>query len=133
MASRIRPGFTSSPPRKFMFGITTFIFILGITAQVLWIVFQFQATLLDVETAEDIDSSLLLSAFSTFTSWATVTRLMVRPHHAFMSSAINGCSVYSKRHYLRLAHSGSLEQRQACLRHSSDLRPWGHRYIERIA
>ena len=45
----------------------------------------------------------------------------------------NGCSVYSMRCYLRLAHSGSLEQRQARHCHSSTLHPWNHRCIKEIS
>jgi hypothetical protein len=33
------------------------------------------------------------------------------------------------RYYLRLAHSGSLEQRQARHCHSCDLHPWDHRCV----
>ncbi|KAI9450469.1 hypothetical protein BJY52DRAFT_1356549 [Lactarius psammicola] len=37
-----KPGFTSSRPRMFMFGITTFMFVLGIIAQALRTAFRFQ-------------------------------------------------------------------------------------------
>ncbi|KAF8266937.1 hypothetical protein EI94DRAFT_1802332 [Lactarius quietus] len=37
-----KPGFTSSPPRVFMFGVTTFMFVLGIIAMVLETALGFQ-------------------------------------------------------------------------------------------
>ena len=45
----------------------------------------------------------------------------------------NGCSVYSKRYYLRLARGGSLEQGQARHRHSVILHPREHRYVKWIS
>ena len=131
MTFRRRSGLPFSRPRMIMFGVTTFIFVLGIIALVLSIIFQFQATLLDNEQGP-IDSSLLISFRGITTAWATVTRLMVRPRDALTSSAIKDCSVYSKRPYLRLAHSCSLGQRQAHYCHSSVLHLWGHRYVEGI-
>ena len=132
MAFRRKSGRPLSRPRMIMFGITTSIFVLGTFGLVLSIIFQFQATLLDNEDYPT-NSSLLISFRGITTAWAAVTRLMVRPHDAFMSSAINDCSVYFKRPYMRLAHSCSMGQRQAHHRHSSALHPWGHRYIEGIA
>jgi hypothetical protein len=66
-----KPGFTSSPPRMFMFGITTFIFALGIIALVLSTVLGcrlMKAILMN----SDLDSSFLVSS----AVWATMTRLM---------------------------------------------------------
>ena len=68
-----------------MFGITTFIFVLGIIALVLWITAQFQATLLVTESA--VDLSLFFSYRTIIRSQAPITRLMVRLHHAFISYA----------------------------------------------
>ena len=45
--------------------------------------------------------------------------------------SINGCSVYSMRYRLRLAHGSYLEQRQAHHCHSCTLHPWDHRYVRR--
>ena len=132
MPFRRKSGRPLSRPRMIMFGITTFTFVLGTFGLVLLIVFQFQATLLDNEDYST-NSSLLISFQGTSTAWAAVTRLMVRPHNALISSAINDCPVYFKRPYMHLAHSCSMGQRQAHHRHSSALHPWGHRYIERIA
>ena len=42
----------------------------------------------------------------------------------------DGCSVHSKRRYLCLARSDSLEQRQTHRRHSSPLHPRDYRYIK---
>jgi hypothetical protein len=41
-------------------------------------------------------------------------------------------SVYFMRYYLRLAHGGSVEQRQARHRHPSDFHPWDYRYNKSI-
>jgi hypothetical protein len=73
MAFRKKPGFTSSPPRMFMFGITTFMFALGIIALVL-------ATLLGCQLMKAIlaDSDLGSSFLISSAVWATITRLMVR-------------------------------------------------------
>ena len=114
-----------------MFGITTFTFVLGIIALVLDINFQFQATLLDNDQDEDPMHSPLMISFRGITAtWATITRLMVSLHDAFISYATNDCLVYSERPYLCLAHSRSLGQKQAHHRHSSVFHSWGHRYIE---
>ncbi|KAF8269633.1 hypothetical protein EI94DRAFT_1724907 [Lactarius quietus] len=76
-----KPGFTSSRPRMFMFGITTFIFILGVIALVLatTIIFQQMQSLLSTfETAsdmplfKDMSPSILTYRFV----WAAITRLM---------------------------------------------------------
>src|ERR1700761_7553031 len=80
---RRRPGLRFSRPRMIMFGITTFIFVLGIIALVLVIIFQLQATLLVFEQ-DSTNPSLVISFRGTSTAWATVTRLMVRPNDAFM-------------------------------------------------
>jgi hypothetical protein len=111
----------------FMFGITTFMLALGIIALVLVTVYNFQ-----LMEAALVDSSDGTSEFYILTAWGTITRLMVRLNDAFclLHSIINGCSVHSLRYYLRLAHSGSVEQRQAGCRHSSVLHPWVHRYTE---
>jgi hypothetical protein len=71
MAFRKKPGFTSSPPRMFMFGITTFMFALGIIALVL-------ATLLGCQLMKAIlaDSDLGSSFLISSAVWATITRLM---------------------------------------------------------
>ena len=63
---------------------------------------------------------------------ATFSRLMVRRHDGpyRLLHLTDGCSVYSKRYYLRLARSGSLEQRQTRRRHSSALHLRDCRYIE---
>ena len=84
-------------------------------------------------------------------SWPSASRLeMCGPYIAPMSSmqlfhvcwcactilpyrllrSTDGCSVYSQRHYLRLARSGSLEQRQTRRRRSSAFHPRDYRYME---
>jgi hypothetical protein len=91
-----KPGFASSPHRMCMFGITTFIFTLGIIALVLEITLELMtanpSTLVD--TLEN----------NCYYAWATVTCLMVRLRDTFISDSINTCSVYSMRYNLRLAH-----------------------------
>ena len=47
--------------------------------------------------------------------------------------SINTSSVYSMRCNLRLAHRGSLGQRQARRRHSCILHHWDHRYLKGIS
>jgi hypothetical protein len=109
-----------------MFGITTFMFALGIVALVLVITLEFKITQIIFSSTSDI----YIDAY--YYAWASITCLMVRwlGDSCPLLHSINGCSVYSMRYYLRLAHSGSLEQRQAHHRHSSALHSWDHRYIK---
>jgi hypothetical protein len=125
-----KPGFTSSPPRMFMFGITTFMFILGIIALVLRDNSRVSANAVVAQPGRHgVWSSYRTNVV--IAVGATITRLMVRSHCCPLDST-NSCSVYFKRYYLRLACCGSLEQRQTCHRHSSALHPWDHRYIKWI-
>ncbi|KAH8985016.1 hypothetical protein EDB92DRAFT_1390488 [Lactarius akahatsu] len=72
------PGFTSSRPRMFMFGITTFMFIMGIIALVLEKTLEFQSiqwvTLIFSTTAGDVWSSYHTNVV--FAVDATIIRLM---------------------------------------------------------
>ena len=78
MAFRSKPGFTSSPPRMFMFGVTTFMFVLGIIALVLETAFGFQQMQLFLDlTAGNVWSSARTNVI--IAVGATITRLMVRP------------------------------------------------------
>src|ERR1700677_2930019 len=77
MAFRRKPGFTSSTPRMFMFGTTTFMFILGIIALVLETTLGFQQMQLFLNP----DASGVWSSYRTnvvIAVGATITRLMVR-------------------------------------------------------
>jgi hypothetical protein len=116
----------------FMFGITTFMFVLGIIALVLETAFGFQQMQLFLDpTAGNVWSSARTNVI--IAVGATITRLMVRSARFFHAVCfINGSSVYSERYHLRLARGGSLEQRQARHRHPSALRPWDHRYTKWI-
>ncbi|KAH9058116.1 hypothetical protein EDB87DRAFT_952879 [Lactarius vividus] len=70
-----RPGFTSSPPRMFMFGITTFMFLLGVIALVLETALGFQQMQLFLDpTAGNIWSSNRTNVI--IAVGATITRLM---------------------------------------------------------
>ena len=132
MTFRKNPGFTSSRPRMFMFGITTLMFALGIAALVLVNIFNFKATyILFYE-----NGLFMYEDLSTYYyAWGTITCLMVRLLDASCSllDSINGCSVYSMRCYLRLAHCGPLEQKQARHCHSSALHHWNHRCMKEIS
>ena len=74
VAFRSRPGFTSSPPRKFMFGMTTSMFVLGITTLVLETTVGFQQTQLYL----DLTGGDLWISYRTNIAVATFSRLMVR-------------------------------------------------------
>lgn len=77
MDFRRKPGFTSSPPRMFMFGTTTFMFILGIIALVLETTLGFQQMQLFLNP----DAGGVWSSYRTnvvIAVGATITRLMVR-------------------------------------------------------
>ena len=74
MAFRSNPGFTSSPLRMTMFGITTLMFSLGIVTLVLETMNKFR-------TFDNSISPIIYNA------WATTTCLMVRLRDAFMPSA----------------------------------------------
>jgi hypothetical protein len=67
-----KPGFTSSLPRMFMLGITTFIFALGIIALVLVTIFLWFQSMKSFLT----DSKPGSSFFTSSAVWATTTRLM---------------------------------------------------------
>ncbi|KAF8259275.1 hypothetical protein EI94DRAFT_662411 [Lactarius quietus] len=81
-----KPGFTSSRPRMFMLGTTTFMFISGIIALVLVTTIMFQEMLLiDSELGSSASElipgsahwqSLLASYQSNYYAWGTITRLM---------------------------------------------------------
>jgi hypothetical protein len=64
----------------FMFGITTFMFALGIVALVLVITLEFKITHISYST-----SDLHIDAY--YYAWASITCLMVRCLGAFMPSA----------------------------------------------
>ncbi|KAN0129146.1 hypothetical protein V8E53_013017 [Lactarius tabidus] len=64
------PGFTSSPPRMFMFGITTFMFALGIVALVLVTTLGFKITQMIFYPT----SNLHVAAY--YYAWASITCLM---------------------------------------------------------
>jgi hypothetical protein len=66
-----KPGFTSSLPRVFMFGITTVMFALGIIALVLVTVYECQ-----VMKATLVNSSDWWSEFHIAVAWGVITRLM---------------------------------------------------------
>lgn len=85
-AFRSKPGFTSSPPRVFMFGITTFMFILGIIAMVLETALGFQQMQLFLDpTSGNVWSSNRTNVIVAV--GATITRLMVRLHDTLIPSA----------------------------------------------
>jgi hypothetical protein len=67
-----KPGFTLSLPRMFMFGITTFMFALGIIALVLATIFLWCQLMKSFLVNSDLGSSFLISS----AVWATITRLM---------------------------------------------------------
>ncbi|KAN0129144.1 hypothetical protein V8E53_013015 [Lactarius tabidus] len=70
-----KPGFTSSPPRMFMFGTTTFMFALGIIALVLETTLGFQ----QMQLMLNPDASGIWSSYRTnvvIAVGATITRLM---------------------------------------------------------
>ncbi|KAN0129157.1 hypothetical protein V8E53_013028 [Lactarius tabidus] len=67
-----RPGFTSSLPRMFMFGITTLMFALGIIALVLVTTFLWCQSM----KAFLADSQPGPSFYTSSVVWATITRLM---------------------------------------------------------
>ncbi|KAI9450474.1 hypothetical protein BJY52DRAFT_1356565 [Lactarius psammicola] len=70
-----KPSFTSSRPRMFMFGITTFAFVLGIISLVLEKALGFQQMQLFLDpTADGVWSSDRITVV--FTVEATITRLM---------------------------------------------------------
>ena len=86
MAFRSRPDFTSSRPKKFMFGITTFMFVLGIIILVLETVYKLKGLQLFLGlTAGNLPSSYRHNVMNAVGS--TLTRLMVRLHHALIPSA----------------------------------------------
>jgi hypothetical protein len=85
-AFRSKPGFTSSPPRVFMFGITTFMFILGVIAMVLETALGFQQMQLFLDpTSGNVWSSNRTNVI--IAVGATITRMMVRLRDVFMPSA----------------------------------------------
>ncbi|KAN0141232.1 hypothetical protein V8E53_000988 [Lactarius tabidus] len=72
---RRKPGFTSSSPRMFMFGITTFTFVLGITELVLYLSLGFQQAQLFLDpSAGDVWSSYHTNVIDAV--GATIARLM---------------------------------------------------------
>ena len=86
MAFRSKPGFTSSRPRMFMFGITTFMFVLGIIMLVLetaTVIQQMQSFL--YPTAGNVWSPYRTKAI--IVVGGTFTRLLVRLYDAPISSA----------------------------------------------
>jgi hypothetical protein len=82
MDFRSKPGFTSSPPRIFMFGITTLMFALAIIALVLGTTTTLE--LAHLYYSEDAAQFPLFPVFNS--SWAIITCLMVRLHNTFLSS-----------------------------------------------
>ncbi|KAF8262707.1 hypothetical protein EI94DRAFT_1742934 [Lactarius quietus] len=66
-----KPGFTSSRPRMFMFGTTTFMFILGIIALALGTTILFQEAWIVIDPANSNDPS-----FAIYCVWEIITRLM---------------------------------------------------------
>ena len=77
------PGFTSSRPRMFMFGITTLMFALGISALVLVDIFSFKAMYILTH-----EHNFLYEDISTYYyAWGATTCLMVRLLDASMPSA----------------------------------------------
>ena len=80
MAFRSKPGFSSSSLRMCMFGITAFMFALGVIAMVL-------DTTMGFLTAEPhFDSHGDPFYARCYYVWATITCLMVRLRDAFMPS-----------------------------------------------
>src|ERR1700677_1443138 len=71
MTFRRNPGFTSSLPRMFMFGITTFMFVLGIIALVL-------VTTLGFTITHSMFYGNLEESIFYYFAWAAITCLMVR-------------------------------------------------------
>ena len=132
MAFRSKPSFTSSRPRMVMFGVTTFMFVLGIIALVLETALGFQQMRLFL----DPSASNVWSSYHTniiIAVGATITRLMVRSYTVrCLTQLTKGYSVYSQRYYMCLACGGTLEQRQTRHCHSSALHPWDDRYINAI-
>ena len=80
MDFRSKPGFTSSPLRMSMFGITTLTFALGIIALVL-------ETTLDFQTIQFFDHITLYddTFYGRYYAWETITCLMVRMSDALIS------------------------------------------------
>jgi len=86
VASRSKPGFTSSPSpsrsKMFLLGITTSMFILGIIALVLETTLEFQQMRLFLDpAANSIWSSYRTNVINAVGS--TIARLMVHPHGSF--------------------------------------------------
>jgi hypothetical protein len=74
---RGKPGFLSSPPRIFMFSITTFMFALGLIALVLETALNFQQMKLFLDPTSggiwsSTDTNIIIAV------GATITRIMVR-------------------------------------------------------
>src|ERR1700761_2111682 len=79
MGFRRKPGFTSSRPKMFMFGITTFMFALGIIALVIVVALGFPEV--QVQLGFTHTSTLNSWSYRRWNDvWATTTRLMVRSH-----------------------------------------------------
>ena len=68
-----------------MFGITTFMFALGIIALVLVTTLQFLESQL-LAPSLDPSNDLWPSYFRHYNVWATIARLLVRSHDAFVPS-----------------------------------------------
>jgi hypothetical protein len=111
-----------------MFGITTFMFALGIISLVL-------ETTLVFQLAQNFAPILSTSYVIRYNVWGTITCLIVRFGDAFVPSdhSINGCAVYSMRYNLCLARGSSLEKRQTHHRRTCVLHPWDHRYVKGIS
>ena len=84
MTFRKKPGFTSSRPRMFMFGITTLMFALGIIALALVNTFSFKRTHFLFNDTEDESEDLFTTYYI---AWGAITCLMVRLLDASMPSA----------------------------------------------
>jgi hypothetical protein len=86
MDFRSKPGFTSSSPRMFMFGITTFTFVLGIIELVLSLSVEFQQGQLFLNRSDqNVWSSYKTNVILAVA--ATIERLMVRLRDAFIRPA----------------------------------------------
>ena len=81
MAFRSKPGFTSSPPRIFMLGITTSMFALGIIALVLGATISFQ------KMHKAVSAYVPLLSVAVSYACIIIGCLMVRLRNGFMSSA----------------------------------------------
>jgi hypothetical protein len=112
----------------FLFGITTFMFALGIIAMVLATILEFRLVMRLITGMPE--SPLIINCYYV---WEIITCLMVRCTilSCHPLDPINGCSVYSMRYYVCLAHGGYLERRQAHHRHPCALHPWDHRHVKR--